>query len=76
MAERHRVGVVVTAWWGALLGSIGLVEAFQAGGTDTLRDALQMVHLGIAAAACLALAASLCMAIVFHITRLQVDQPD
>jgi hypothetical protein len=76
MAERHRVGVVVAAWWGALLGSIGLVEAFRAGGTDTLRDARQMLHLGIAAAACLALAASLCMAIVFQITRLQIDRPE
>jgi hypothetical protein len=76
MAERHWAGLVVTAWWACLLASVGLAEAFRAGGTDTLRDARQMVHLGIAAAASLALAAGLCMAIVFHITRLQIDRPD
>ncbi|MGI8336301.1 DUF4328 domain-containing protein [Actinomadura scrupuli] len=74
--DRHRAGALVTAWWACLLASAGLAEAFRAGGTDTLRDAQQMVHLGIAAAACIALAATLCMAIVFQITRLQVEQPE
>jgi hypothetical protein len=75
IVERHRAGLLVIAWWACLLASIGLAEAFRAGGTDTLRDARQMVDLGIAAATSLALAATLCMAIVFRITRLQVAQP-
>jgi hypothetical protein len=76
MVDRHRVGALVAAWWASAVGSVVLMEAFRAGNTETLRDARQMVHLGIAAAATLALAATLCMAIVFQITRLQVNQPD
>jgi Domain of unknown function (DUF4328) len=74
--ERHWAGLLVTAWWACLLASVVLAEVFRVGGTDTLRDARQMVHLGIAAASFLALAATLCMAIVFKITRLQVNQRD
>ncbi|GAA3239341.1 DUF4328 domain-containing protein [Actinocorallia longicatena] len=72
MAERHAVGLVVLAWWGSLLGSIVLMALFPAAGTGTRADALLAVQIGVAANGLLALAATLCMAVVFQITRLQL----
>lgn len=74
MAERHAVGAVVVAWWCSVLTAIGLARAFP-GGTASLAEARFSVHLGVAAAASQALAAALCMVIVFQITRLQIDRP-
>jgi hypothetical protein len=74
--QRHRFGALVTAWWVTALSSVLLMEAFGAADTETLGDALLAVHLGIAGAATLALAATLCMALVFQITRLQVGHPE
>jgi hypothetical protein len=76
MIDRHRAGALVAAWWASAVGSVVLMETFRAASTETLRDARQMVHLGIAAASTLALAATLCMAIVFQITCLQANQPN
>lgn len=72
MAERHRIGLVVTAWWISLLGSIGLIELFSSQGVESLASARFALHLGIGAAALLSLAATFAMGIVFHITRLQL----
>jgi hypothetical protein len=69
--DRHRVGFIVAAWWVSLLSAIGLAELFRAGGMETLADARLATQIGLAGAASQALAATLCMAIVFHITRLQ-----
>ncbi len=52
---------------GLLLG-----HAFTHGSVNTLAEARFDVHLGVAAAAFQALAAALCMATVFQITRLQL----
>lgn len=72
MAERHRIGLVVTGWWISLLGSVGLIEIFRSEGAQSLAAARFTLHVGIAAAALLSLAATLAMSIVFHITRLQL----
>lgn len=74
MAGRHAVGVVVLAWWISLLAAIALGQAFPAG-AENLPEARFSVHLGVAAAACQALAAALCMVSVFQITRLQLSRP-
>ncbi|HEY8481459.1 MAG TPA: DUF4328 domain-containing protein [Spirillospora sp.] len=70
-AERQAAGLVVAAWWSCLLLGVLLAYAFSHGSVDTLADARFDVHVGVAAAACQALAATLCMATVFQITRLQ-----
>ncbi|MFI0357959.1 DUF4328 domain-containing protein [Actinomadura sp. 9N407] len=70
-AERHSIAVIVTSWWTFLLLGVGLAKLFMAGGVHTLADARFSVHVGVAATACQALAAALCMATVFEITRLQ-----
>jgi hypothetical protein len=72
MAERHRIGMLVAGWWCSLLGSLCLVEIFRSTDEQTLDAARFTVHMGIAAAALMALAATLCMAIVFQVTRLQL----
>ena len=69
--DRHRAGAIVTAWWISLLSAIGLAQLFRAGGMETLADARLAAQIGLAGAAAQALAATLCMAIVFQITRLQ-----
>lgn len=73
-AGRHAVGAVVTAWWGSVLAAITLAQSFP-NGTASLAEARFSLHLGVAAAACQALAAALCMVTVFQITRLQIDRP-
>ncbi|WP_033322343.1 DUF4328 domain-containing protein [Actinomadura atramentaria] len=75
-AERQVAGVVVAGWWTCLLLALLLARLFGAAHADTLADARFDVHLGVAAAACQALAAALCMVTVFHITRLQVVRDD
>jgi hypothetical protein len=70
-ADRHRAGVIVAAWWISLLSAVGLAQLFRAGGMETLADARLAAQIGLAGAAAQALAATLCMAIVFQITRLQ-----
>jgi hypothetical protein len=70
-ADRYRAAAIVAAWWISLLSAIGLAELFRTGGMDTLADARMAAQIGLAGAAAQALAATLCMAIVFHITRLQ-----
>jgi len=72
IVERHRIGLIVTAWWVSALSSLALMELFRHGDADTIADARLDIHLGIAAASCLALAATLCMVIVFQVTRLQI----
>ncbi|MGH3389485.1 MAG: DUF4328 domain-containing protein [Actinomadura sp.] len=72
-AERHWIGTVVTAWWVSLLGAGSLLLLFPHSAASTLTEARFAVHLGIAATAVQALAATLCMATVFQITRLQID---
>ncbi|MBA9004054.1 DUF4328 domain-containing protein [Thermomonospora cellulosilytica] len=74
VAGRHSVGVLVGAWWVSLLAAVGLGQAFP-NGAESLPEARFSVHLGVAAAACHALAAALCMVSVFQITRLQLDRP-
>jgi hypothetical protein len=76
IADRHKMGLLVGAWWCSTLGSLGLMELFRHGSADTLYDARLDIHLGIAAAASLALAATLCMVIVFNVTRLQIGTND
>lgn len=72
-AERQAAGVVVAAWWGCVLLGIALARMFVTGSSvQTLADARFDVHVGVAAAAFQAIAATLCMATVFQITRLQV----
>jgi hypothetical protein len=71
-AERHAVGVVVAGWWTFVLLGVGLARLFAGIGVQTLAEARFSVHVGVAAAACEALAAALCMASVFEITRLQI----
>jgi uncharacterized protein DUF4328 len=71
IAGRQSVALIVTAWWFSVLGAIGLARAFP-GTTATLAEARFSVQLGVAAAATQALAAALCMLIVFQITRLQI----
>lgn len=72
MAQRHRIGIIVTGWWTSLLAALGLIQLFRSGDTQSLGDARLALHMGIAAASLLALAATLAMAIVFNITRLQL----
>jgi Domain of unknown function (DUF4328) len=74
VAGRQAVGAVVTAWWCCVLGAVALAWAFP-GATGSLAEARFSVHLGVAAAATEALAAALCMVIVFQVTRLQVERP-
>ncbi len=73
MAGRHGVLLVVTAWWASLLGGTALARAFPGMGAGSLADARFAMETGIAAAGCLALAATLCMAFVFQVTRLQLS---
>ncbi|WP_033424897.1 DUF4328 domain-containing protein [Actinomadura flavalba] len=70
--ERQFAGLVVAGWWGCALMAALLARLFTVGSLDTLSDARFDVGLGVAAAACLALAAALCMVPVYQITRLQV----
>ncbi|RAY11841.1 hypothetical protein DPM19_28095 [Actinomadura craniellae] len=74
-ADRHAAGMVVAAWWLTLLAAIFLTRLFPSVGFDSLASARFSVQIGIAAAAMQALAAALCMATVFHITRLQIEHP-
>lgn len=74
LAERQAAGVVVAAWWCCAVLGVLLARAFAHGSTDSLAEARFDVHLGVAAAGCLALAAALCMANVFQITRLQTGR--
>jgi len=69
--DRQRAGAVVTAWWLSLLSAIGLAQVFRTAGSGNLSDARLAVQIGLAGAAVQALAAILCMVIVFRITRLQ-----
>ncbi|MWA03868.1 DUF4328 domain-containing protein [Actinomadura sp. LD22] len=71
-AERQAAGLVVAGWWGCALVGLLLARMFGHGSVDTLADARFDVHVGVAASAFQALAAALCMATVFQITRLQV----
>ena len=71
-AQRHVAAAVVGAWWTCVLLGILLARLFSGLGVHTLPDARLAVHVGVAAAACQALAAALCMATVFEITRAQV----
>ncbi|MBT2208672.1 DUF4328 domain-containing protein [Actinomadura sp. NEAU-AAG7] len=71
-AERQAAGFVVAAWWTCVLLGVLLARVFTAGSVETLAEARFDVHVGVAAAAFQALAAALCMASVFQITRLQV----
>ena len=70
-AERQAAGVIVAVWWTCVLFGVLLAYAFSRSGADSLADARFDVHVGAAAAACQAIAATLCMATVFTITRLQ-----
>ncbi|QKG21526.1 DUF4328 domain-containing protein [Actinomadura verrucosospora] len=72
-AERQAAGLVVAGWWGCALLSVLLARMFGHGSVDTLSDARFDVHVGVAASAFQAIAAALCMATVFHITRIQVE---
>lgn len=74
MAQRHGAGLVVVAWWVSLLGALALSEVYP-NGTQTLAEARFSVQLGVAATALQALAAALCMATVYQITRLQLRDP-
>ena len=71
-AQRHAVGTVVASWWAFVLLGLGLARLFAGTSVQTLAEARFSVHVGVAAAACEALAAALCMATVFEITRLQI----
>ncbi|XRQ12444.1 DUF4328 domain-containing protein [Actinomadura welshii] len=70
-AERQAAGLVVAGWWSCVLLGVLLAYAFTHGNVDTLADARFDVHVGVAAAAFQAIAAALCMATVFQITKLQ-----
>ncbi|RFS83129.1 DUF4328 domain-containing protein [Actinomadura spongiicola] len=70
-AERQAAGLVIAAWWVCALIGLVLGRAFTHGSVETLADARFDVHVGVAAAAFQAIAATLCMATVFQITRLQ-----
>lgn len=72
MAERHAVGLLVVTWWVSLLGSVGLARLFSSYGVGSLADAKLAVEMGVAANGLQALAATLCMAVVFQVTRLQL----
>ncbi|MBW8484246.1 DUF4328 domain-containing protein [Actinomadura parmotrematis] len=71
-AERQAAGAVVAAWWGCLLTGLAAARLFAGAHADSLAEARYDVHLGVAAAAFLALAAAFCMVTVFQVTRLQV----
>jgi hypothetical protein len=73
-SQRHLAWTVVAAWWASVLLGIGLARMFATSDIHTLADARFSVHLGVAAAACQALAAALCMATVFEITRIQIGK--
>jgi uncharacterized protein DUF4328 len=73
-AERYRIGATVAAWWTSLLGAVWLLRLFPRSAVHTVTEARFAVNLGIAAMTIAALAATLCMAIVFKITRIQVHQ--
>ncbi|MQY06407.1 DUF4328 domain-containing protein [Actinomadura macrotermitis] len=73
-AERQLAGAVVAAWWGCLLLGGLTARLFAGAGVDSLAEARFDMHLGVAAAALLALAAAFCMVTVFQVTRLQVTR--
>ncbi|WP_433335167.1 DUF4328 domain-containing protein [Spirillospora sp. CA-294931] len=75
-AQRHAAGLVVSGWWVCVLLGLVLARWFNGGSVHTLAEARFEVHLGVAAAACQALAAAFCMATVFQITRIQVTRED
>lgn len=75
-AERRRSAAVVTAWWFTLLCAIGLEWAFTTAGADNLAQARATVRLGILGSGVHALAAVLCMAVVFQITLTRSRPPD
>jgi hypothetical protein len=72
LAERHAIGTLIAAWWSTLLAAIGLGRLFQSAGAETISDARLAVQLGVASTALQAIAATLCMGIVFYLTRVQV----
>jgi hypothetical protein len=69
-AERRAIAGIVAAWWVGLLAAVWLTWAFPGSDTETLPQARLTVRLGIAAMAAEALAAVLCMVIVFRVNRL------
>jgi hypothetical protein len=69
-AERRAIAGVVAAWWVSLLTAVWLTWAFPGGDAGTLAQARLAVRIGVAAMATEALAAALCMVIVFRINRL------
>ncbi|WP_030171166.1 DUF4328 domain-containing protein [Spirillospora albida] len=73
-AERQLAGLVVAGWWTFVLFGVLLAHVFTHGSVATLADARFDVHVGVAAAACQALAAALCMVTVFQITRIQIGR--
>ncbi|GAB2835482.1 hypothetical protein GCM10022221_38190 [Actinocorallia aurea] len=75
LPRRHGASVVVMAWWSNLLAAIGLAQLFPSLDAATLHDAEFAVQIGTAAAATLGLAATLAMAVVFHVTLLQLRVP-
>jgi hypothetical protein len=74
--ERQVAGAIVAGWWTFLLSGALLARLFAVADVETLADARFDVHLGVAAAACQALAAAFCMVTVFQITRLQLLRGD
>ncbi|MCD0452768.1 DUF4328 domain-containing protein [Actinocorallia sp. API 0066] len=75
LPQRHAVTLVVTAWWSNLLAAVGLAQLFPSMRTGSLGDAVFAVQIGTAAAATIGLAATLAMAVVFHVTLLQLRVP-
>ncbi|MDX6742867.1 DUF4328 domain-containing protein [Actinocorallia sp. A-T 12471] len=75
LPRRHGVSVLVMAWWSSLLAAVGLAQLFPSMRADTLADAEFAVQIGTAGAATLGLAATLAMAVVFHVTLLQLRVP-
>ena len=69
----QRVMLVVAVWWLSLLGAAGLARIFPGMGAGTLSEARLAMETGTAAAGGLALAATLCMAFVFQVTRMQLS---
>ncbi|MFC5183147.1 DUF4328 domain-containing protein [Actinomadura harenae] len=76
MSQRHVAGALIGAWWLSVLLAVLLSRWFAHGGAESLADARLTVHLGAAAAAFQALAATLAMTVVYQITRLQISRPD
>ncbi|MFB4318506.1 DUF4328 domain-containing protein [Actinomadura sp. 21ATH] len=69
--QRHAAAMIVTGWWTCVVLGVGLGKIFTISSVHTLAEARFAVHVGVAATACQALAAALCMATVFEITREQ-----